>query len=121
MISKENQVHEINEGLISAYIDKSNNSNLAYKPQFIFNDVKNGRKVLATIENELKNCDAFTISVAFITESGITPLLMTLKELEERGIPGKILTTDYLAFSDPKALMKLDELNNIEEGSRNNL
>lgn len=53
------------------------------------------------------------ISVAFITMSGITPLLQTLKELEKRGIPGRILTTDYLTFSDPKALRKLEEFSNL--------
>ena len=30
--------------------------------------------------------------VAFITLGGITPLLQTLKELEEKGIPGKVLS-----------------------------
>ena len=54
------------------------------------------------------------MSVAFITKSGITPLLQTLKELEKRNIPGRILTTDYLQFSEPEALMKLASLNNIE-------
>ena len=45
---------------------------------------------------------------------GITPLLQTLKELEQRGILGKILTTDYLTFSDPKALRLLAGFRNIE-------
>ncbi len=58
-------------------------------------------------------CEEFDISVAFITMSGITPLLQTLKELEERNIKGRILTTDYLNFSEPKALKKLAELKNI--------
>lgn len=40
--------------------------------------------------------------------------MQTLKTLEERWIKGQILTTDYLEFSDPKALRKLAELNNIE-------
>ena len=40
--------------------------------------------------------------------------MQTLKELERRGIPGKILTTDYLAFNDPAALDKLHSLKNIE-------
>lgn len=105
---------EIMAGLQTAYIDYNYNSNLAYRPQFVSNDYKKGRKVLASIESELKNCEEFFISVAFVTESGIAPLLQTLKEAEERGIPGKILTTNYLIFSDPKALKKLAELKNIE-------
>jgi len=49
----------------------------------------------------------------FITMSGITPLLQTLKELEKKNIPGEILTTNYLNFSEPRALKKLNELQNI--------
>ena len=44
---------------------------------------------------------------------GITPLLQTLKEQEKRQIPGQILTTSYLNFSEPRALKKLQELSNI--------
>lgn len=40
--------------------------------------------------------------------------LQTLRELENRGISGCILTTDYLTFSEPKALDKLAGLKNIE-------
>ncbi len=41
------------------------------------------------------------------------PLLQTLKELEKRNIRGEILTTNYLNFSEPRALKKLNELSNI--------
>ena len=40
-------------------------------------------------------------------------MLQTLKELEKNGIPGEILTTNYLNFSEPKALEKLHGLSNI--------
>ena len=69
--------------------------------------------MLSSIEDELLSCEEFYISVAFITMSGITPLLQILKDLERRGIPGKILTTDYQNFSEPRALKKLAELSNI--------
>ena len=58
-------------------------------------------------------CEQFQISVAFITMGGIEPLLQTLKELEKKHIPGQILTTNYLNFSEPKALEKLHALQNI--------
>lgn len=104
----------IQSGLSTAFLDKNISSNVLYRPQFISNDYKNGRKVLSTIEDELLHCDSFLISVAFITMGGITPLLQTLRTLEDKGIHGKILTTDYLAFSDPKALDKLATFSNIE-------
>ncbi len=83
-------------------------------PEFISNNYKEGRKVISSIESELLDCDEFFISVAFITMSGITPLLLTFKELEKRGISGKILTTDYLSFSEPRALSILQNFKNIE-------
>ena len=104
----------IQKGLSTAFLNKNISSNTLYRPQFISNDYKNGKKVLSTIEDELLHCDSFLISVAFITMGGITPLLQTLRTLEDKGIKGKILTTDYLAFSDPKALDKLATFSNIE-------
>ena len=81
---------------------------------FVSNNYAKGRKVLSAIENELRKCDAFFISVAFITKNGVTPLLQTLKELSNHNIPGQILTTDYQTFSEPAALKMLDQFPNIE-------
>ena len=104
---------DIRSGFETAYIDGSVASSLAYRPQFVSNNYKEGKKVLSSIEDELLKCDQFHISVAFITMSGITPLLQTLKELEKKNIPGEILTTNYLSFSEPTALEKLNSLSNI--------
>ena len=106
--------NDISLGLETAFIDRSINSNSFYQPEFLSNNYEQGRKVLVSLEKELLNCDEFSISVAFITRSGIEPLLLTLKELEKKNIKGRILTTDYLLFSDPSALDKLNELSNIE-------
>lgn len=104
---------QLQEGLKTAYIDGTAAANLAYKPAFVSNNPEEGKKVISVIEDELMKCDQFQISVAFITMGGITPLLQTLKELEKRQIPGQILTTNYLNFSEPRALKKLEELSNI--------
>ncbi len=105
---------QLHQGFITAFIDSKEDSNLAYKPQFLSNNYQKGQKLLSTLDEELLSCDEFSMSVAFITMGGITPLLQTLKELENKGIKGRILTTDYLTFSEPKALDILDSLNNIE-------
>lgn len=103
---------KIVDGYHKAFIDSSIEADTLYSPQFISNS--NGRKVLTVIENELKGCDDLFISVAFITMGGIAPLLGTLNELEAKGTKGRILTTDYLMFSDPKALDKLNSFKNLE-------
>ena len=107
------KLDEVRLGFETAFIDGSVVSSSTYRPQFVSNNHKEGKKVLSSIEDELLSCDGFQISVAFITMSGITPLLQTLKELEKRNIKGEILTTNYLNFSEPRALKKLDELSNI--------
>ena len=108
-----NATEELRWGLETAYIDGTIASNMAFKPQFVSNNYKEGKKVLSSIEDELLVCEQFQISVAFITMGGIEPLLQTLKELEKKHIPGQILTTNYLNFSEPKALEKLHALQNI--------
>jgi superfamily II DNA or RNA helicase/HKD family nuclease len=107
------KMKQIEEGARTAFVDSSYNSNLAFRPQFVSNNRKEAKKVISSIEDELVVCDRFQISVAFITMGGITPLLQTLKQLEKRGIPGEILTTNYLNFSEPDALEKLNGLKNI--------
>lgn len=103
----------LRQGLETAFIDGSVVSNPLYTPQFVSNNYKEGKKVFSSIEDELLSCEQFCISVAFITFGGIEPLLLTLRELEKKGVKGQILTTNYLYFSEPKALEKLNELSNI--------
>ena len=113
-----NPLHNIKNDILNAnqtgLIDRFIDSNLALRPSLLINDYNKGSKVLSEIVNELRNCENFKMSVAFITSSGVVPLLETLKFINEKGVKGKILTTDYLQFSEPKALKKLLEFPNIE-------
>ena len=111
---QEEKLSSIRSGLETAYINGNVASELSYKPSFVSNNYSEGKKVLSVIEDELLKCDRFQISVAFITLGGVTPLLQTLKELEQKGIPGEILTSNYLDFSEPLALKKLHSLSNIQ-------
>ena len=108
-----NVINELKSGLSAAYINGSSAANLAYKPAFVSNNPEEGKKVISSVEDELLRCEEFQISVAFITMGGVTPLLQTLKELEKKGVKGQILTTNYLNFSEPRALEKLNGLKNI--------
>lgn len=97
-----------------ALIDHQIESLEDLRPHLLINDHTQGTKILSHIIKELESCHEFFFSVAFITESGITPLLNILKQLERKNIPGKILTTNYLTFTEPKALKRLLTFKNIE-------
>lgn len=71
-------------------------------------------KILTEIINQLEDCEEFVISVAFVTLGGVICILETLRQLNAQGVKGKILTGCYLNFTEPKALEKLMEFNNIE-------
>lgn len=97
--------------LKTSLLNENIESNLNYQHKLLSN--KN-EKIISNLRRELEQCDEFIISVAFITESGVTMILEQLKNLNRRGIKGKILTGDYLTFTQPKALKKLMEFENID-------
>src|ERR1035437_8384369 len=102
------------KSLQTGFIDQTVISNNEYLPQLLINDKNTGKKILTTIDWELKKCDEFWFSVAFVTTSGVATLINSLIELEEKGIKGKILVSQYLNFSQPEALKKLLLFKNIE-------
>ena len=70
--------------------------------------------LLNELKKNLKECERFYFSVAFINYSGLQLLLDTFKELEMKGVKGQIITTTYLNFTEPKALERLQEFENID-------
>jgi superfamily II DNA or RNA helicase/HKD family nuclease len=106
--------NEFFESLKTGFVDKVVPSSREHRPQLLVNDQKAGKKVLTTIERELRTCDEFWLSVAFVTTSGIATLKNTLIELKERNISGKILASQYLNFTQPEALRMLLQFENIE-------
>ncbi|WP_417620085.1 DUF3427 domain-containing protein [Oceanihabitans sediminis] len=100
--------------LLTGFIDKSFESDTLYQPELLVNRKIPITKVSSTIINELENCDSFFIAVAFVTTGGIAPLIQTFKNLEEKGIKGRILVSQYLNFTQPEALKRLSQFKNIE-------
>ena len=103
---------DIINGARTAFIDENYTSLNDFKPKLLFNSSES--KVRNELVDQLRNCDEFIISTAFITLGGITPLLEEFRNLEKNNVKGKILTTDYLAFTEPKAIKKLNSFTNIE-------
>lgn len=111
----------INEHLLQSFstgfIDRTIHSNKEYLPQLLTNDKVQGKKVLSSILKELrelKKGDEFWFSVAFVTTSGVATLMNALIDLEQKGIKGKILVSQYLNFTHPEALKRLLLFENIE-------
>jgi superfamily II DNA or RNA helicase/SOS-response transcriptional repressor LexA len=109
-----NLLDSFNKSLQTGYVDKSILSNQEYQPELLVNQKHPPKKVLSSILHELENCSQFFISVAFVTTSGVAAIINTLKGLEDRGVNGKMLVSQYLNFTQPEALKKLLQLKNID-------
>lgn len=111
-------IEDLQESLQTSFICKEHDSSEKYRSKFLINSGQasagNIQKVICDILDELRVCESFDISVAFITKGGVSLLRQTLSELKEKGIKGRILTTDYNLFSEPSALKELADFQNIE-------
>jgi len=105
---------ELRQSLVTGHIDRDHLSVEDYRPKLLINDPERQTKVLTSLIQELQQCDSFCFSVAFITNSGVATLIETLRELESKGVRGRILTSQYQNFTEPRALSRLSSLKNIE-------
>jgi len=110
----DNLTQIFNASLQTGYVDKTILSNVDYQPELLVNQKNPPKKILSSIIHELENCNAFFISVAFVTASGVATIINKLKELEKREIRGKILVSQYLNFTEPEALKRLSQFKNID-------
>ncbi|WP_195340238.1 DUF3427 domain-containing protein [Fusobacterium sp. 1001295B_180824_G3] len=99
------------QALKTSSIDFNIDSDEKYQYELIANGEE---KIVTRLRKYFEDCDEFIISVAFITMGGISLFLEELKNLENKEIKGKILTGDYLTFTEPKALKKLLSYKNID-------
>ncbi|MHC0037949.1 DEAD/DEAH box helicase [Pseudoneobacillus sp. C159] len=70
--------------------------------------------LLNELVKSMNECKRFYFSVAFINFSGLQLLLDPLKEAQEKGVTGKVITSTYLNFTEAKALEKIREFNHVE-------
>ncbi len=105
---------DLKNALEKGFIDKNYHSKTTYLPELLVNSRKEKTKVLTTIIRELHNCEEFIFSVAFLTKSGVATLINTFLELQEKGIKGKILVSQYQNFTQPEALKTLLNFKNIQ-------
>lgn len=108
----EHIIRDITQSLHTGFIDRTSEHLGNFMPKLLINNRE--ENVLATVIDELHKCQSFAISVAFITESGLASLKAHLYELKQRGVTGRILTSNYLAFNSPKMYQELLKLENVE-------
>lgn len=104
--------NDLAESIKTGFLDQHIPCKKEHLPQLLVN--ADGKKVLTTILNELSDCQEFWFSVAFVTKGGVATIINTLKDLEARGIPGKILASQYQFFTEPEALKTLSRLTNVQ-------
>lgn len=101
------------QSLRHAFIDRHQLGHTQYDPELIINQPDAHVFLLNTLQEELDTSETFTFSVAFITESGLNTLKTHLFDLNQRGIKGRLITSNYLDFNSPdvfKALLKIPNL-----------
>ena len=91
------------ESLRTSFISNSTNSDSSLMPTLLVNDYKREKKILSSLTEELSSCISFDFSVAFINNEGLASIKELLSELEQKKIKGRILTTNYLNFTEPSA------------------
>jgi superfamily II DNA or RNA helicase/HKD family nuclease len=104
----------IRNAVTTGFVDDQFDSFSDYRPSILTNEPVLNEKVLSTLLDELRTCESFFLSVAFITSGGVASLFGTLLDLNSKGIKGKILVSEYLNFTEPEALRKLLQLSNVE-------
>ncbi|MGB6406248.1 MAG: DEAD/DEAH box helicase family protein, partial [Planococcus donghaensis] len=107
-----NVLQNLQESLYKGFIDQTLQSGERLKPTLLVNNAT--ENVLNTLLEELDHCDSFLFSVAFVTESGLATLKSHFYDLNRKGIKGRILTSTFLNFNQPKVFKELMKISNVE-------
>ncbi|ANU27131.1 DUF3427 domain-containing protein [Planococcus versutus] len=109
-----NFLQNLEDSLYKGFINQAKPSGDRFKPTLLINNTKTNDTVLNSITEELDSCQSFLFSVAFVTESGLATLKTHLSDLNRKGIKGRILTSTFLNFNQPKVFKELMKINNVE-------
>lgn len=111
-MNQQQLIQKIENSLYKGFIDQNKPVSSQFKPKLLTN--KHHESVLSTLLQELKTCKTFYFSIAFITEGGLATLKTMLYDLKQKGIKGRILTSTFLNFNQPKMFKELLKLDNVE-------
>ena len=96
---------ELRAGAEFGFIDYGVEAQERYQPMLLTN--QGGDTVLDHLYDELQTTQGFTFAVAFVTEGGLIDIKSTLNDLANRGIRGRLITSNYLDFNQPKVFKEL--------------
>ncbi|VDG96540.1 ATP-dependent RNA helicase rhlE [Lysinibacillus sphaericus] len=106
-------MRNLQTSLHEGFVDNFDNKG-SFKPELLVNSNAQNKNVLTTLQEELESSEGFLFSVAFITESGLATLKSLFSDLMKKGTKGRIITSTYLYFNQPKVFRELMKLTNIE-------
>lgn len=109
-----NILTNLQESIYKGFIDHSQGRSSKHKPKLLVNNTNAKETILSTIQEELSQCEDFFFSVAFITESGLATLKSILWDLHQRNVRGRILTSTFLQFNQPKVFKELLKIPNLD-------
>lgn len=98
--------------ILSALLDKNIATKTEFTPQLIANAPH--EKLKHHLEQELRTCTSFTFAVAFISNAVLTDLKVTFADLARHHVSGRIITSTYLNFNQPKIFAELLKIPNVE-------
>jgi HKD family nuclease/diadenosine tetraphosphate (Ap4A) HIT family hydrolase len=105
--------------------DKGNYLAKESRPHYLVNDSVTSNRLIHGLDNplakqlksQIDQSDSVDIAVAFVLRSGVELIYENLQDLVARGGRLRLLTGDYLNFTDPEQLQRLDDLKvNDSEG-----
>lgn len=103
---------DIKKAVQHGFIDQRIDAHDEHLPKLLTNQKQ--ETILNHLQFELNTALSFTFAVAFITEGGLMTLKTQLADLAERGIRGRIITSNYLNFNTPKSFYELMKLSNVD-------
>ncbi|ARF17456.1 DUF3427 domain-containing protein [Sporosarcina ureae] len=107
-------IRQLEASLHKGFVNKEHHQSGSYKPELLVNSSTKNTTVLSSLQDELRHCEQFLFSVAFITESGLATLKSLFYDLHKRGVNGRIITSTYLYFNQPKVFRELLNIPNVD-------
>lgn len=109
----DNLVAEIHSSLLNGYVDENRFPAVSdLGPKLLTN--QEGNQIYNQIKHALLTCESYTFAVAFITDPMLAALKPTLKIIADKGVHGRLITSNYLYFNKPVVFHELLKIPNLE-------